>query len=133
MEPQLLTKPAPVIGASIDVIKNKLFKLLNKDPLLHALEDSYSGSEKQLLHNYVILGPFGSGKTALLRELGYNKDFVSISTSYADIASMWYGVAEKNIKRMFEEAYQKHQETGKQVLLLVDEFDMFFNMNNPMG
>lgn len=132
LTPQTLSKPAPVIWSSIDTIKKWLLALLDKDPLLHSLNESYSGSEKNLLNNYIVVWPLGTGKTALLRELWYNKDFVTIATSYGDITSMRFGTVEKNVLKMFEQAYKIHQETGKQVLLLIDEFDMFFNIKSSM-
>lgn len=81
----------------------------------------------------IVLGPWGTGKTALIRELASDPDIITVEVSLGKVTSQWLGVLEKNIRNIFEYAQQKHEETGKMVYLLCDEFDTLFQVSNSSG
>lgn len=72
-------------------------------------------------------GPPGTGKTltaeAIAHELGYKLYIVSLS----DVLNPYYGVTEKNIKKVFEKADESN------CILLLDEVDSFISKRSRGG
>ncbi len=121
-------KPAPIIG--IDEIAQKVLALIDTNKAKQQLLSRYPWMQNSLQGNMIILWPYGTGKTWLIRELAYHEDIATISVSGSDFLSMRYGVAEKNVKALFQQAELLHKKIGKKVFILFDEFDSFFGQND---
>lgn len=77
--------------------------------------------------NVLLIGPQGCGKTQVLRAVGAQDDSISIFAQGSDFLTSWLGEAQKNPKRLFEEAVKLQKESGRQVHILIDEIDSVLN------
>jgi len=66
-----------------------------------------------------------------MRAIGGHKDCIGIFAQGSDFLTCWKGEAEKNPKRLFEQALKLHKESKKRVYILIDEVDSV--MHNPEG
>jgi AAA+ superfamily predicted ATPase len=73
--------------------------------------------------NVLLIGPQGCGKTEILRAVGGDKKSLGIFATGSDFLTCWKGEAEKNPKRLFEEAIKLQRESKKHVHILIDEID----------
>ncbi|WFO76331.1 AAA family ATPase [Desulfurococcaceae archaeon MEX13E-LK6-19] len=103
-----------VVG--LDHVKNLLKKIVIyplRKPELYPL-----GWPRGIL----LFGPPGCGKTYITLALANEANAVLISVTMADIMSKWLGVAEKNVKRLFNTARDIALK-GIPVIVFVDEVD----------
>ena len=96
-------------------------------PLFIATSPSRSADKS----NCLMVGPPGCGKTELMRAIGGHKDCIGIFAQGSDFLTCWKGEAEKNPKRLFEQALKLHKESKKRVYILIDEIDSV--MHKPEG
>ncbi|MBV9849146.1 MAG: AAA family ATPase, partial [Armatimonadetes bacterium] len=66
----------------------------------------------------LLYGPPGTGKTTIARVLASESHCAFLSTSPAEINSMWLGESEKAVKRLFDEA-----RTKSPAIVFLDEID----------
>jgi len=95
------------------------------------LTTSPSGSTDK--NNVLLVGPQGCGKTQVMRALGADDDSVSIFAVGSDFLTCWMGEAQKNPKRLFDEAVKLHKSSGRPVHILIDEIDMVLNDDRASG
>lgn len=88
-------------------------------PLFIATSPSKSADKA----NALLIGPPGCGKTEIMRAIGGHKDCIGIFAQGSDFLTCWKGEAEKNPKRLFEQALTLHNESKKRVYILIDECD----------
>lgn len=96
-------------------------------PLFIATSPSKSADKA----NCLLVGPPGSGKTEIMRAIGGHKDCIGIFAQGSDFLTCWKGEADKNPKRLFEQALTLHKESKKRVYILIDEVDSV--MHHPEG
>jgi SpoVK/Ycf46/Vps4 family AAA+-type ATPase len=77
--------------------------------------------------NVLLVGPQGCGKTEILRALSSDPDSIAIFAIGSDFLTCWLGEAQKNPKRLFDEAIKLHKASGRPVYILIDEIDMILN------
>jgi hypothetical protein len=84
-------------------------------------------------NNMLLVGPQGCGKTQLMRAMGAAKDSVSIFAVGSDFLTCWSGEAQKNPKRLFDQAIKLRKSSKMPVHILIDEIDMVLNDDNTSG
>lgn len=77
--------------------------------------------------NVLLVGPQGCGKTEILRALSSDPNSIAIFAVGSDFLTCWLGEAQKNPKRLFDEAIKLHKASGRPVYILIDEIDMVLN------
>lgn len=110
-----------VIGLSRDPRCNKLatvyrLDVLNTDCDMGELQD---GLMAQRQGRICLYGPAGTGKTAFGKHVASVLDRPLLVRRASDIVSMWVGMTEKNLARMFRQAHEE------EAVLLLDEADSF--------
>jgi intein/homing endonuclease len=65
--------------------------------------------------------------TEVLRSLSSDPDSIAIFAVGSDFLTCWLGEAQKNPKRLFDEAIKLHKSSGRPVYILIDEIDMILN------
>jgi hypothetical protein len=88
-------------------------------PLYLATSPSFSTDKS----NVLLVGPQGCGKTELLRAVGADNGSISIFATGSDFLTCWMGEAQKNPKRLFNEARKLQKASGRDVNILIDEID----------
>lgn len=88
-------------------------------PLFLATSPSFSTDKS----NVLLVGPQGCGKTELLRAVGADNNSISIFAVGSDFLTCWLGEAQKNPKRLFQEARKLQKISGRDVNILIDEID----------
>ena len=109
-------------GSGFDDMKNYIKGLtLTKKwaPLFLATSPSFSTDKS----NVLLIGPQGCGKTELLRAVGADNNSISIFATGSDFLTCWSGEAQKNPKRLFQEAKKMQKISGRDVNILIDEID----------
>ncbi len=79
---------------------------------------------KELFHNYLLVGPPGTGKTTLINTLAQQCGLEFRSIPCADLCSKYFGESASNIQEIYTQARQlieKNNVPG--VILFFDEFD----------
>ncbi|MHA2068568.1 MAG: AAA family ATPase [Candidatus Thorarchaeota archaeon] len=99
------------------------------NPLFLATSPSFSTDK----NNMLLVGPQGCGKTQLMRAMGAAKDSVSIFAVGSDFLTCWMGEAQKNPKRLFDQAIKLRKSSKMPVHILIDEIDMVLNDDNTSG
>ena len=79
------------------------------------------GDHRYLLDDFTVT--HNCGKTEILRAVGGDKKSLGIFATGSDFLTCWKGEAEKNPKRLFEEAIKLQRESKKHVHILIDEID----------
>jgi len=77
--------------------------------------------------NVLLVGPQGCGKSEVLRALSSDPNSIAIFAVGSDFLTCWLGEAQKNPKRLFDEAIKLHKSSGRPVYILIDEIDMILN------
>jgi len=129
LKKQDIDKAPQSIWKSIDIVKAKIKHLVESGDEIWYIRELFEGVDNSL-DNILIIWPYGTWKTALIRELGYDDSIVTVGVQASDLASMWYGVTDQNPKLLFEFAAETHKETWKKVFIMIDEFDQMMNMSN---
>jgi hypothetical protein len=89
------------------------------------------GDHRYLLDDFTVT--HNCGKSEVLRAVGGDKKSVGIYAQPSDFLTCWKGEAEKNPKRLFEEALRIQKESKKQVFILIDEVDTILNDDHARG
>jgi hypothetical protein len=89
------------------------------------------GDHRYLLDDFTVT--HNCGKSEVLRAVGGDKKSVGIYAQPSDFLTCWKGEAEKNPKRLFEEALRIQKESKKQVFILIDEIDTILNDDHARG
>jgi SpoVK/Ycf46/Vps4 family AAA+-type ATPase len=129
LKEEKLQKPAKTVWSTIDQVKTRIRALCEADEKYGNILNLFPWMQNSTAGNLLVLWPYGTGKTALIRELGYDGSIVTIQVQASDFLSMWYGVTEKWPRNVFKLAEQKAEQTGMHVFVLIDEFDQMMNMS----
>jgi uncharacterized protein (DUF1810 family) len=121
-----------VVGAGFDQVK-VFIDQIRKSARWHDLFLATSPSKSADKANALLIGPQGCGKSEVLRSVGGDKKSIGIYAQPSDFLTCWKGEAEKNPKRLFEEALRIQKESKKQVFILIDEVDTILNDDHARG
>jgi len=121
-----------VVGAGFDQVKTFIDQV-RKSNKWHNLFLATSPSKSADKANALLIGPMGCGKSEVLRAVGGDKKSIGIYAQPSDFLTCWKGEAEKNPKRLFEEALRIQKESKKQVFILIDEIDTILNDDHARG
>jgi hypothetical protein len=121
-----------VVGSGFDHVKT-FIEQVRKSAKWHNLFLATSPSKSADKANALLIGPQGCGKSEVLRAVGGDKKSVGIYAQPSDFLTCWKGEAEKNPKRLFEEALRIQRESKKQVFILIDEIDTILNDDHARG
>lgn len=121
-----------VVGAGFDQVKTFIDQV-RKSNRWHNLFLATSPSKSADKANALLIGPQGCGKSEVLRAVGGDKKSIGIYAQPSDFLTCWKGEAEKNPKRLFEEALRIQKESKKQVFILIDEIDTILNDDHARG
>ena len=121
-----------VVGAGFDHVKT-FIEQVRKSAKWHNLFLATSPSKSADKSNALLIGPQGCGKSEVLRAVGGDKKSIGIYAQPSDFLTCWKGEAEKNPKRLFEEALRIQKESRKQVFILIDEVDTILNDDHARG
>lgn len=121
-----------VVGAGFDQVKT-FIEQVRKSAKWHDLFLATSPSKSADKANALLIGPMGCGKSEVLRAVGGDKKSIGIYAQPSDFLTCWKGEAEKNPKRLFEEALRIQKESKKQVFILIDEVDTILNDDHARG
>jgi hypothetical protein len=83
--------------------------------------------------NVLMVGPMGCGKSQVLRGIGAHRGSIGIFAVGSDFNTCWSGEAQKNPKRLFEEAVRLEKESKRHVHILIDEIDSVLNDDQKPG
>lgn len=83
--------------------------------------------------NVLMVGPMGCGKSQVLRGIGAHRGSIGIFAVGSDFNTCWSGEAQKNPKRLFEEAVRLERDSRKHVHILIDEIDSVLNDEHVPG
>jgi hypothetical protein len=89
------------------------------------------GDHRYLLDDFTVT--HNCGKSEVLRAVGGDRKSVGIYAQPSDFLTCWKGEAERNPKRLFEEALRIQKESKKQVFILIDEVDTILNDDHARG
>ena len=79
---------------------------------------------KELFHNYLLVGPSGTGKTTLINTLAQQCGLEFRSIPCADLCSKYFGESAANIQEIYAQAKQLiEKDNASGVILFFDEFD----------
>jgi hypothetical protein len=121
-----------VVGAGFEHVKT-FIEQVRKSAKWHNLFLATSPSKSADKANALLIGPQGCGKSEVLRAVGGDKKSIGIYAQPSDFLTCWKGEAEKNPKRLFEEALRIQKESKKQVFILIDEVDTILNDDHARG
>lgn len=121
-----------VVGAGFDQVKT-FIEQIRKSAKWHDLFLATSPSKSADKANALLIGPQGCGKSEVLRAVGGDRKSIGIYAQPSDFLTCWKGEAEKNPKRLFEEALRIQKESKKQVFILIDEVDTILNDDHARG
>ena len=121
-----------IVGAGFSQIKT-FIEQVRTSAKWHNLFLATSPSKSADKANALLIGPQGCGKSEVLRAVGGDQKSVGIYAQPSDFLTCWKGEAEKNPKRLFEEALRIQKESKKQVFILIDEVDTILNDDHARG
>jgi len=79
---------------------------------------------KELFHNYLLVGPPGTGKTTLINTLAQQCGLEFRSIPCADLCSKYFGESASNIQEIYTQARQLiEKDNAPGIILFFDEFD----------
>ena len=111
-----------IIGSGFDEVKSFMGQV-EASSKWHDIFVALSPSRTADKSNVLLIGPQGCGKSEVLRAVGSDKKSIGIFATGSDFLTCWKGEAEKNPKRLFEEALRIQKESKKHVHILIDEID----------
>lgn len=120
------TKPSvildEIVGSGFDEIRDFISQVETSGKW-HDLFVATSPSRTADKSNVLLIGPQGCGKTEAMRAVGADKKSVAIFAQGSDFFTCWMGEADKNPKRLFQEAVRIQREANRHVYILIDEID----------
>ncbi len=119
-------KPAKVVWSKAREIIDKIKLITKNAKKLKKIKSTFPWAKDTLEWNLIILWPWWGWKTALLKELSYEKDIITIEVNKSDILNTWLWQTEKNIDALWKISVKLHKQTGKEVFLFFDEMDSYF-------
>src|SRR3989344_9523268 len=119
-----------VVGKSFDEMKQHLTDLADYSKYLSLY--GATAPRGKIRSNIIAIGPYGCGKTEIGRAIAGDPRFIGAEVTITDLLTAWFGEFEKNIDRVWDGAVQLRRNSGedKLVMLLMDEFDSWFNNSN---
>jgi cell division protease FtsH len=89
------------------------------------LEDSmlYDAFGGKFPKGVLLVGPPGTGKTLLVQALAGEAKSTLFAISGSDFVEMFVGVGAGRVRDLFQQARDEHAETGKPVIIFIDEID----------
>jgi AAA+ superfamily predicted ATPase len=130
------TKPSvnidEIIGSGFDEIREFISQVETSEKwrdLFVATSPSRSADKS----NVLLVGPQGCGKSEAMRAVGTDTKSVSIFAQGSDFATCWAGEAQKNPKRLFEQAIKIQRESKRHVYILIDEIDQVLHTDHSSG
>lgn len=124
--------PAPhikmeeVIGKSFDTAKQHIAQIIETAQYPHIMTLSAPG--RKVKSNLMMCGPYGCGKTELMRAVCADERVIGASVSVASTLTAYMHESVNNIKRIWDAAKELHQSAREQkpVGLCLDEFSAWF-------
>lgn len=125
-------KPTPtqklddVIGKSFDQSKEHLAEIIEAGRFPHLMRLSAPGHKVR--SNMLLIGPYGCGKTELMRAACADPRLIGASVSVRNALTAYMHESVNNVGRIYDAAKKLFQEGREQkpVLLVLDEFDAWF-------
>lgn len=126
-EPAPKTKYRDVYGKSFDGVKSHVGYLADYQDCMHLY--SALAPRGKIKSNIILIGPYGCGKTEMIRAIAGDPKFIGAEVNVTDLLTAWFGEFQKNVDRVWDAADELRKNSGdnKLVLLLMDEFDAWFN------
>ncbi|MDO8460678.1 MAG: ATP-binding protein [Nanoarchaeota archaeon] len=129
-------RPAPrvklddVIGASFDETKLHLQQMIETGSLSRVMKMSAPGGKVR--SNFLLIGPYGCGKTELAKAVCADPRVIGASVSVAGALTAYMHESVNNIKRIYDQAAELRMNARdlKPVVLVLDEFDSWFAKGN---
>ncbi len=120
MDPPRTVSIERIKGSGFREVKEH-FKSIDRDSRKYsAVAKVLSGKSNERNH-FMLWGPPGVGKTEIMRTIPHNKNWIYIEARGADLGTAWMNETEKNPRRLFDLAYDKHCRTRKPVFVAIDE------------
>jgi len=100
--------------------------------LLKPVQQILNNIRKQNLRHQAMLlyGPPGTGKTSFVRLIAAEFNFEVV---IADVASPYIDGSAEKIQRHFNNARELHRQSGRPVIIFLDELEKFKNIENSTG
>lgn len=114
-----------IYGKSFQPAK-RFFESVMRSNLLGGLYSITSPSKQVSRSNMLLIGPPGCGKTLFLKAIASDPEFITIYASGSDFLTCWQGEAEKNPKRLFQQAMELYDHLRRHIFLAIDEIDSLF-------
>ncbi len=126
-EPAPKVKYRDVHGKSFDEVKEHVDYLADYQKYINLY--SATAPRGKIKSNIICMGPYGCGKTELVRAIAGDPRFIGAEVNITDLLTAWFGEFQKNIDRVWDSADELRKNSGdnKLVFLLMDEFDAWFN------
>lgn len=124
------TKPSAtmedILGSGFDDVRRH-FKQVESAGQWNDLFLATSPNKTTDKSNVLLIGPAGGGKSEFMRAIANDKNSIAINAQGSDFLTCWMGEAQKNPKRLFEQAVKLQKETKKHAHITIDEIDAILN------
>jgi AAA+ superfamily predicted ATPase len=121
-----------ILGSGFDEVR-EFANSIEQSAQWHDLFVATSPSKSADKSNVLLVGPMGCGKTEVLRAVGGDRGSIAIFAQGSDFNTCWKGEAEKNPKRLFEQAVKLQKEARRHVHICIDEIDSILNNDKEYG
>lgn len=113
-----------IIGDSFLSAKNALQSMSEAAKLIGITK--YIAPKAKYTSNILLIGPYGCGKTLLMKAIGADPDIVGFSVRVSDLMTAWHHHSVKNVPLMYEISHDLGLKSGKPVAIIQDEVDAFY-------
>lgn len=121
-----------ILGSGFDEVR-EFANSIEQSAQWHDLFVATSPSKSADKSNALLIGPMGCGKTEVLRAVGGDRGSIAVFAQGSDFNTCWKGEAEKNPKRLFEQAVRLQKEARRHVHICIDEIDSILNNDKEYG